>query len=380
VTQVALSVVLLSFAGLLAKSFTNLLDTNLGYRTHHLLTVQMPLPASRYGPTTERLKFWDTLLPQLAAVPGVISVAASDSIPLGGTFGGGSVEVEGQVGQLDRVEMSTRGAMVTPEYFRTMGIQLHQGRNFTAGDTAASEPVVIVNEEFVRKRLPGRAPIGARVRYGVRPWARIIGVIEDGRYYKPGWEAGADTYMSYAVWPHLQFVSIHTAVPEQGVLSEVRGIIRRLDPALPMTQVRSMRQSVDLSIALEHHMMMLLVGFGVATLAMATMGLSGVMLYTVSRRRREIGLRIALGARPGDISRSVLGSAARLVVAGSAIGVLAALASGRVLESQLHGVRWYDPVTLAAAPALLAVIALAACLLPSRRASTVEPMKALRQE
>jgi ABC-type antimicrobial peptide transport system permease subunit len=147
-----------------------------------------------------------------------------------------------------------------------------------------------------------------------------------------------------------------------------------------MAQVRTTRQSVDLSISLQRQMMTLLAGFGVVTLVMATMGLSGVMLYTVSRRRREIGLRIALGARPGDISRSVLGSAARLVAAGSAIGVLAALASGRVLESQLYGVRWYDPATLAAAPAGLAVIALAACLLPSRRASAVEPMKALRQE
>lgn len=379
VMQVALSVVLLSFAGLLVKSLTNL-QTDLGYRTDRLLTFQLPLPASRYGPAADRLQFWDTLLPQLATVPGVLSVAASDSIPLGGTYGGGPVEVEGQVGQRDRVEMSTRGAMVTPDYFQTMGIQLLQGRNFTAGDTAASEPVVIVNEEFVRKRLPDRAPIGTRVRYGVRPWARIVGVVEDERYYKPGAEQGAEAYMPYTVWPYLQFVSIHTAVPEQGVLGAVRGIIQRLDPELPLAQVRTMQQSVDLSLSLERQMMTLLAGFGLVALHMAALGLSGVMFYTVSRRRREIGLRIALGARPGDVSRSVLGSAARLVAFGSVIGVVAALASGRMLESQLYGVRWYDPTTLAAAPVLLAVIALAACLLPSQRAAAVEPMKALRQD
>jgi predicted permease len=380
VTQVALSVVLLSFAGLLVKSFTNLLTTNLGYRTDHLLTFQMPLPASRYGSAAERLQFWGALLPQLAAVPGVLSLAASDSIPLGGTYGGGPVEVQGQMDRLDRLEVSTRTAFVTPDYFRTMGNPLRLGRNFTAGDTAASETVVIVNEEFVRQRLPDRQPLGTRVRFGTRPWARIVGVIGDQRYHKPGQEPGAEAYMPYTVWPYLQFVSVHTAGPEQGVLGAVRGIIQRLDPQLPMSQVRTMQQSVDHSISLERQMMMLLAGFGVVTLLMATTGLSGVMLYTVSRRQREIGLRIALGARPDDISRSVLGSAAKLVAIGSAIGVLATLASGRVLESQLHGVRWNDPVTLAAAPALLAVIALAACLLPSRRASAVEPMKALRQD
>lgn len=155
--QVALSVVLLSFAGLLVKSLSNL-QTDLGYRTDRLLTFRLPLPTSRYNTTAARLQFWDALLPQLAAVPGVLSVAASDSIPLGGTYSGGPMEVEGQVGQFDPSEVSTRVAFVTPEYFRTMGIPLRLGRNFTAADTAATEPVVIVNEEFVRKRLPTARP------------------------------------------------------------------------------------------------------------------------------------------------------------------------------------------------------------------------------
>lgn len=218
------------------------------------------------------------------------------------------------------------------------------------------------------------------MRFGQRPWARIVGVVGDERYYHPRHEPSAEAYMPYTVWPYLQFVSIHTAVPEQSVLSEVRGIIQQVDPELPLAQVRTMRQSVDLSLSLESQTMTLLVGFGLVALVLAAMGLSGVMLYTVSRRQREIGLRIALGARPGDISRDVLGSAAKLLTAGSSIGVLATLASGRVLESLLYGVRWHDPATLVAAPALLAGIALAACLLPARKASAVEPMQALRQE
>ncbi len=380
VMEVALSVVLLTFAGLLAKSFTHLLETNLGYRTDHLLTFQIPLPASRYRTATARLHFWDTLLPRLAAIPGVLSAAASNSIPLCGRFDGAPAEVEGQAKHRDWTDVVTRGAIVTPDYFRTMGIGLRAGRTFNARDTAGAEPVVIVNEAFVRKLLPDRVPIGTRVRIGGAPWARIVGVIGDQRYFGPAQKLEAEAYMLYTLAPYLQFVSIHTAVPEQGVIAEARRIIRQFDAGLPMTEVRTMRQSVDLSISLKRQMMTLVAGFGVVTLVMATMGLSGIMLYTVSRRRREIGLRIALGARPGDISRNVLASAARLVAAGSAIGVLAALASGRVLESLLYGVRWYDPATLATAPAVLAVIALAACLLPSRRAAAVEPMQALRQE
>lgn len=381
VMEVALSVVLLSFAGVLAKSFTRLVETNLGFRTDHVLTLQMTLPASRYQSTSAHLQFWDTLLPKLAALPGVLSVAASDSIPIGGTFLQAPVALEGQTKHHDLADVLTRGAIVTPDYFRTMGLSLRAGRTFTAGDIAGAEPVVIVNEAFVRKILPDRTPIGTRVRIGGAPWARIVGLIGDERYFglaqaKPD----AEAYMPYTLAPYLQFVSIHTAVPEQGVLAEVRRIVRQLDPGLPITQVRTMRQSVDMSISLERQMLTLVAGFGAVTLVMATIGLSGIMLYTVSRRRREIGLRIALGARPGDISRSVLGSAAKLVAAGSAIGVLAALASGRVLESLLYGVPWYDPATLTAAPAGLAVIALAACLPPSRRAAAVEPMQALRQE
>ena len=378
VMEVALSVVLLTFAGLLAKSFAHLLKTDLGYGTD-VLTFQMPLPASRYRNTSTRLQFWDTLLPKLAAVPGVLSTAASDSIPLGGTFNGAPVEVEGQPLHGNWADMMARGAIVTPDYFRTMGLRLRAGRTFTARDTG-TEPVVIVNEAFVRKLLPDRTPIGTRVRIGRSPWARIVGVIGDERYFGPAQKPGAEAYLPYTLASFLQFVSIQTSVPDQGVLAEVRRIIRQLDPGLPMTQVRTMRQSVDLSISLQRQMMALVAGFGLVTLIIASIGLSGSMLYMVSRRRREIGLRIALGANPGDISRRVLGSAARLVAAGSAMGVLAALVSGRVLKSLLYGVRWYDPATLVAAPAVLAVIALAACLLPSRRAAAVEPMRALRQE
>jgi predicted permease len=381
VMEVALAVVLLAFAGLLIKSLAHLAHTDLGYRTERVMTFRLPLPASRYTTNAARLQFWDTLLPQLATVPGVLSAAASDGIPMGETFFGGPIEVEGETDHGDLADVTTLGAVITPDYFRTMGIGLRAGRTFTATDTPGREMVVIVNEAFVRKQLHGRASIGARLRPKLAGrWLRIVGVIADERYGGPASEPVAEAYVPYTYSPFLQFVSIHTAVPEETVLAAVRGVVRRLDPELPMTQVRTIRQAVDSSMSLERQMMALVGGFAAVALVMATMGLGGVMIYVVSRKRREIGLRMALGASGGDVARGVLGSAARLVAAGSTIGVLTALASARVLGSLLYGVRWYDPETLAAAPAGLAAIALAACLLPSRRAAAVEPMQALRQE
>jgi len=380
VMEIALAVVLLSFAGLLTKSFAYLLDTNLGYRTDRLLTFRMPLPSSRYRNDQARVQFWDNLLPQLAALPGVVSAAAADSIPLGGTWTGTSVEVEGQTSRRDWVDVMVRGASVTPDYFRTMGISLRAGRGFTAGDTAEAEPVAIVNEAFVRKLIPGGSPLDKRVRTSNGKWQRIVGVVGDTRYNGPAKPIDAEIYNPYTQDSVLQFVALRTAIPEEAVIGAVRKVIRGVDPGLPITQVRTMRESVDLATELPRQMMALVAGFAAITLGMATLGLGGVMAYTVSRRKREIGLRMALGARGSDISRAVLRNAGRLILAGSAIGVLGAMAAARVMESLLYGVRPHDPAVIAAAPLVLGAVALLACVVPAHRAASVEPMAALRQE
>jgi predicted permease len=380
VMEIALAVVLLTLAGLLAKSSAYLLHIDLGYRTDRLVTFRMPLPSSRYRNDQARLQFWDKLLPQLAALPGVVSAAAADGVPLGGTYSGTPVEVEGQTGRRDWADVMTRGASVTPDYFRTMGIALRAGRGFTAADTAEAEPVIIVNEAFVRKLMPDESPLDQRVRLGKGKWQRIVGVIGDTRYNGPAKPVDPEAYSPYTQDAWLEFVALRTAVPEEGVLSAVRKVIRGLDPGLPTTQVRTMRESVDLATELPREMMALVVGFAVVTLAMATLGLGGVMAYTVSRRRREIGLRMALGARGSDISRAVIRNAGRLILAGSTIGVLCAIAAARVLESVLYGVRPRDPAVMVTAPLVLGAVALLACVVPAHRAASVEPMAALRQE
>jgi len=380
VVEISLAVVLLTFAGLLAKSFTYLLHTDLGYRADHLLTFRMPLPSSRYRTNQVRQQFWDKLLPQLTALPGVISAAASDTIPLGGAYGASPVEVEGKPVKRDWVDVMVRGASVTPDYFRTMGISLHAGRAFHGGDTAESEPVAIVNEAFVRKLMPGQSPLDKRAREQGGPWRRIVGVIADTRFSGASQPVEPEAYLPYTQEPYLQFVAVRTAVPEERVLSSIRSVIRGLDKGLPMTQARSMQEAVDLSNTMQREMMVLVVGFAAITLGMATLGLGGVMAYLVSRRKREIGLRMALGARRSDVSRAVIGHAGRLVVAGSAIGVLGAFAAARVLESMLYGVRPHDSSVVVAAPLVLGAVALGACMGPAHRAASVEPMKALREE
>ncbi|MBI1356813.1 MAG: FtsX-like permease family protein [Acidobacteria bacterium] len=375
VTEAALSVLLLCFAGLLAKSFAHLLQADLGYRTESLLGVEVPLPPSRYRTAADRLRFWNALLDEAGRIPGALSAAASDSVPLGGRYPAAPVEVEGPSGPRDPAESTAFVAIVSPGYFQTLGIPLRAGRELGS----ETEPSVIVNQAFVRKFLADREPIGARVRIG-SAWMPVIGVVEDALYFGPKSVQGpeARAYGPHTLGAYLQFLSIHTAGAEQSVVEAVREIVRRLDPQVPVAQTRTMRQSIDGALSTERQMLAALAGFSAIALAMAATGLSGVMLYTVSRRRREIGLRMALGAQPADIRREVLGGAVKLVAAGSALGAAAALAGGRALESLLYGVHWYDPAALAAAPALLLVAALAACLPPSRRASSIEPMEALR--
>ena len=380
VMEISLAVILLTFAGLLTKSFAYLLRTDLGYRTDRLLTFRMALPSSRYKNDQARLQFWNKLQPQLAALPGVISVAATDGVPLGGTYSAGPFEVEGHAAARDWTDATARGSAVTADYFRTMGIPLRAGRAFTAGDTADAEAVAIVNETFVRKLMPGESPLGKHVRQGQEAWRRIVGVIGDIRYQGAGQPVESEVYFPFTQAAWFEFVVLRTAIPEERVLGPARNVVRSLDQGLPISQAQTMRQSVDLANQMPRAMMALVIGFALVTLAMSTLGLGGVMAYTVSRRKRELGLRIALGARRSDISRAVVRSAGKLILAGTAIGCLGAFAAARAAEAVLYGVRPHDPLVTVAAPAMLAVIALLACLAPARSAASVDAMAVLRQE
>lgn len=377
VAEMALAVVLLSMAGLLIRSFVNLRGNDLGYRPEGVVTFKTALPASRYPAVAARVRFWDTLLAQLAAIPGVQSAAGSDSIPLGMTYAAAPVQVEGEDGRPSGIV--TRGAVVTPDYFRTLGIEVRAGRTFDDGDLGTAAPVAVVNEAFVRKMPQGRPAVGTQLRFAQRS-LRIAGVIADSRYFGPARAPEPEVYVPHTQFPMLQFVSIRASVPEAAVLAATREVIRRLDPELPITQVRTLRQSVDGAMTFQRDMMLLVGGFAAVTVAMAATGLGGVMIYVVSRRRREIGLRMALGAERGQIAWTVLSRTLRLALGGGLLGAAAALASGRLIGSFLHGVGANDPVTVLLAPAVLIAIAVLTGAVPALRAASVDPLAAIRQE
>ncbi len=379
VMEIALSVVLLTVSGLLAKSLSRLLQTDLGYRTDRLLTLRMSLPASRYGTPQSRVQFWDKLQPRLAALPGVIAVAAANGVPLGGTYSSQPIEIKGRAAAPDWTDSAVRFSAVTPDYFRTIGIPLRAGRVFRAEDRSDAEPVAIVNESFVRKFLDGGNPLDQYAGSG-QQWWRIVGVIGDSHYGGPAQPVEPEAYLAFAQQPWWQFVAIRTAIREESVVSGVRAIVRGLDPTLAIAEVRTMRESVDRATAMQRYLMVLVTGFALLTLVMSTVGLGGVIAYTVSRRMRELGLRVALGASRRDVFRAVVLSGGRLALIGCPLGVLCALPAARALNALLFDVSPQDPVVLVAAPLLLALAALAACVLPARRASSVDPLAVLRQE
>ncbi len=378
--EVALAVVLLCFAGLFVKSFAGLVRTGVGFPTDRLLTFRLTFPRTRYPDRAARLRFADKLLSQVASIPGVSSAAGAGAIPLGGVSASTDVEIEGVPDARDWADRSAGIGMVTPNYFRTLGVALRSGRAFSAADSENAEAVAIVNESFVRKFLPDMSPLGHRFRLGRGNWTRIVGVVADFRHGGPSKPIRAETFVPFAQDPYLQFVVLRSAIPEQQLTRAVRERIRELDSAMPMGRMRTMNEALAESTAMPRYMAAFLSGFALVAVAMAVLGLAGVLAYAVSQRTREIGLRMALGARPGDISRGVIRSAGLLVAAGLVIGIAVALAAGRLLASVLYGVRPNDATVFAVAPVALAAVALLTCLLPARRAASVEPAAALRQE
>jgi predicted permease len=380
VGEIALAVVLLSLGGLLARGFAGLTATRLGFRSNGVLTFRLPLSGANYASRGQRLEFWDRLLARLATVPGVVAVAAGGDIPLSGDYYGTDVEVEGRANPRDWRDAMTQLDSVTPGYFHALGIPLHAGRDFEPSDTRQAEPVVIVNEEFVRRWIEDGRAVGRRVREPGNAWRRIVGVVGDVRNQGPARPVGPELYTPVMQGSWAQWVVLRTALAERALIGPMRRVVHELDPDLALADVRPVEEIVEQQLAQPREMLLLTAGFALITLLMATLGLGGVMAYAVSRRRREIGLRVALGASGGDVAWSVLRRALRLIATGSAVGVAGSLAVARLVEAFLYGASPRDPLALAGAPAVLILVAVAATLVPARRAASVDPLTALRQE
>jgi len=381
--EVGLSVALLISAGLLLRSFWRLQDVNPGFRADHLLTARINLPRSRYADKSRAWGFYKRLIEETGAVPGVESIAVTSGVPLGGGNTATELRIEGKPPAPDGSKPSADWRIVSPGYFRTMGIPL-RGREFDDRDTQDSQPVTIISEEMARRYWADEDPIGKPVMlfsFGDKPFT-IVGVAGNVRSLGLDSDPNPMVYAATAtaaMWNPMNLV-IRTSTDPSSYVSGVRSALASVDPNVPVYEIRTVDELLSSSLGSRRFTMFLLVSFAGVALLLACVGLFGVMAYLVSQRTHEIGVRLALGARPGDVFRLVIGRGMALAAVGSALGLGGAWALGRFLETLLYEIKPSDPVTLASAPVLLLAVALLACYVPARRAMKVDPMVALRYE
>jgi predicted permease len=381
--QIALSMALLAAAGLFTKSLLNISRIDLGLKVENLVTFAISPQLNGYTPERSRVLF-ERLEDELAALPGVTAVTSSLVPSLGGSNWGTSVSVEGFPSGPD-VDDNSRYNEVGPGYFRTMGIPLIAGREFTRADTLGAPKVVIVNEAFARKFNLGANPVGKRMGSNEgreQLDTEIVGFVRDAKYSDVKDEVPPLHFRPWGQNDGVGFLSfyVRTTLDEGQLLATLPKIVAGLDPDLPVEDVRTMTQQVRENVFLDRFLTMLSAAFaGLATL-LAAIGLYGVLAYTVAQRTREIGLRMALGAAPGAVRSMVLRQVAVMTAIGAAIGLAGALWMGSVAGSLLYELEGRDPLVLAGSTLVLAVVALTAGLIPAHRASRIDPMRALRYE
>ncbi|HEU5238335.1 MAG TPA: ABC transporter permease [Pyrinomonadaceae bacterium] len=387
VLEVALALALTVGAGLLLRTFANLKAVEPGFDSHNLLSVDIAPKARNYDTTSKTNELYDRAVERLQSLPGVESVAVTNKLPLDDKF-----NLPYRItGRSDAASAEYR--LISPEYFRVMKMLVRQGRAFNIEDRNGSEPVAIVNEAFVRRNFaPDSSPLGQRLCVGCEWFAlptdlTIVGVVNDTKQRSLE-EAGSPMVFVPRSQAPDKLVSnlrksslvLRTTIQPSQLDEAARHELLQIDPALPIRNVRSLDQLVGHSIAPQRFILSLLLLFAAIGLLLAAVGIYGVMAFTVSQRTHEIGLRIALGARAGDVLKLVIRQAMQLVLLGVVLGLFASVALTRIMKSLLFGVTATDPMTLAAVAALLTVVGLFACYLPARRATKVDPLVALRYE
>ncbi len=384
VVEMALGVVLLAGAFLMVRSMQRLLDAPYGFTADRVMTMSLSLSGDAYKEDAPAVAFQARALERIRALPGVDAAAFSGQIPLGGNGDSYGFHVLGHLAANPAEDPSVERYSVTPDYFRAMGIPRRRGRLFTEADRADSLPVMVVSETTAHVLFPGRDPIGERVKVGGSegPWRTIVGIAGDVRHVDIALPATPQMYLPQAQVTDgglTLVVRTRNAKPES-LTGPIREVIRSLDPGVPVYDFAAMEELVDRSAAPRRFVMRLLAAFAAGALLLAAVGLYGVVSHGVGQRTREIGIRVALGARPADVMRLVLSSGAASVGLGLASGMLAALALMRFLRSVLYEISPTDPVALAGAVAVLAAVAVAAHWLPARRASRLDPVVALKSE
>ncbi len=379
-TQVALALVLLTTAGLMVRSFMRVLAVEPGFRSEPVLAFDVQLPTARYQEDATQIRFFQHLCERLEALPGVRAAGAISYLPIGGGENMGKFAVEGEPPASPGTEPSAERRWVTPGYFASMGIPIRQGRVFTPSDSVDQPKVVVINETLARQFFNFRDPIGRRLKAG-GAWRTVVGVVSDVRSSSLESAVRPQVYVPNAQWAWGGMTMVLRAEGDPLALAPAaRSELKALDALLPAGNMRTMKQVVSRATSARRFNLALLAFFAVAALSLTLLGIYGVVTFLVNSRRREMGIRMALGAQPHSILGLVLREGMRPVVLGTFAGLACSLATSRLIASQLYGVSWSDPVTLASIVALLLLTTLTACWLPARRAARVHPMVALRYE
>ncbi|MCA1816326.1 MAG: ABC transporter permease, partial [Acidobacteria bacterium] len=385
VSEVALSLVLLVGAGLLVKSVARLRGVDPGFDAKNVATMNVWLPSAKYSKPDDQHAFYAQLAERVSRLPGVEAVGVTSVLPVSGNFDGRTVEIEGRAYGAGE-QPDAENYFVSPGYLRAMSVPLVRGREFNEADTKDSQPVAVVSRTFAREQWGDADPIGKRLRYydpyaKGKPWRTVVGVVADVKLTRLDAKDAGGLYVPEAQAPSSAMtLVVKTSANPAGVVPAVRDEVRGIDKELALFNVKTMDELVSDSILLRRFAMLLLGAFAALALVLASVGIYGVISYTVTRRTHEIGVRMALGATASDILRMVVRQGMGLTLAGVAVGVGVALALTRALRTLLYEVSPTDPSVFVGISLLLASVALAACLVPARRATRVDPMIALRDE
>jgi predicted permease len=376
VCEVAIACILLVGAGLLLRSFLQVLDVDLGFKPESAIALRVD-PSSQYSTQDRRNAYFDEVLRRVKSMPGVQAAGLTDALPLGRnrTWGIGA---KGQVYQRGNYPVAFV-RIVSDGYLRAMGIPLVAGRDFSPSDTPSSEPVIIINETLARRLWPGENPLGRIVRTD-RPERRVVGVVRDVRHLALEQESGSEMYLPIrqtADYASVDIVVRGTHSPA-GLVGAVRTAVQPLDPNLPAQNFRTLQELVDRSVSPRRFVVLLLAGFAGFAVILASLGIYGVISYSVSQRKQEIGIRIALGASAGELQRRIVFQTLRLAAIGMTLGILLSWVLSRTVQGLLFGVTPSDPVTFGAMLVILTAVAALAGYLPARRASQLNPVDLLR--
>jgi len=385
IAEVALAVILVTASGLMFRSFLRLQGVNPGFNPKNLITLEVELPDAKYHAAQQQQNFQQQLLQRLPTIPGVQSAAAVDNVPFGVNAFNTSFMIEGRPVPAVTERPRAFYRVISPNYFRTMGIPFHRGNEFTDRDSVEMPGLAIINETAARKYWPGEDPIGRKIKRGrpesKNPWVTIVGIAGSASQLSLREESQPEIYVPYLqnTTPNFSLVVRTTSDPKT-ITGAIRKEVWTADKDLPVSNMKLMDELISNSTAQPRFYVILLTVFAALALILAAVGVYGVMAYSVTLRTRDIGIRMALGAQPMDIFKHVIGHALMLASIGLVIGLILAGTSTLVMKSLLFGISTADPLTLIVTALILLAVALLASYLPARKATKVDPMVALRYE